>query len=154
MRHGLALSARESGPRGDAGRKLSRDGASQITASSKRLMELGVSPGIIISSPFLRAVETADITAKYFPTARRATEPALVSAAPLCDILTAITAAAAGEQSVLVIGHQPTMGALCSLLLKTDSLPLSAGSFAYLKFSGGPGSGKAELAEFFAPESI
>lgn len=154
MRHGLALSALESGPRGDAGRKLSQDGKAQISASSKRLRELGFSPAVVISSPYLRAVETADITAEYFPGARRAVEPALVSADPLSDILNAITAAAAGERSVLVVGHQPTLGCLCSLLLGADSLPLSTGAFVYLRLPGGPGREKAELAEFFAPECI
>ena len=160
MRHGLALSARESGPRGDAGRKLSRDGEAQIETSLKRLKELGVSPGIIISSPFLRAVETADIAAKHFPAARRATEPALASADSLAHILDAIASAAAAEPSVLVIGHQPTLGSLCSLLLKTHCLPLSTGGFAYLRLPNelrlpdGHGYGKAELADFFAPESI
>ena len=160
MRHGLALSAQESGLRGDAGRKLSQDGKDQITASSKRLRELGVSPGVIISSPFLRAMETADITAEYFPAAKRVTEPALVSAASLSDILDAIAAAAAGEPSVLVIGHQPTLGSLCGLFLKSDNLPLSTGGFAYLKLPnefplpGGPGCVKAELADFFSPESV
>lgn len=154
MRHGLALSARESGPRGDAGRKLSPDGKAQIEVSLKRLKELNVSPGVIISSPFLRAVETADITAEHFPAARRAIEPALISTASLSDILNAIAADAASEPSVLVIGHQPTLGSLCGLLLKADSLPFSTGGFAYIRLPGGPGREKAELAEFFAPENI
>ena len=160
MRHGLALSALVPGLRGDSGRKLSGDGMYQIELSSKRLMDLGVSPGLIISSPYLRAVETADRAAKYFPAARRALAPALVSGAPLADILKAVAAAAGSEPSVLVIGHQPTLSALCGLLLGTDGPPFSTGSFAYLKFSegpglrGGPGRGKAELAELFAPEPI
>ncbi len=154
MRHGHALSAQESGHRGDAGRKLSQNGKAQITVSAGRLKGLGFSPGIIISSPFLRAIETADIAAEHFPAAKRVTEPALVSTDPLSGILNAIAAAAASEPSVLVIGHQPTLGALCSLLLKSDSLPFSTGGFAYLRLSDGPGSVKAELADFFAPEPI
>ncbi|MFA6434787.1 MAG: histidine phosphatase family protein [Elusimicrobiales bacterium] len=152
MRHGLALSAREPGPLADAGRKLSRDGKAQIAASSKRLRELGFSPGIIISSPFLRAVDTADITARHFPAAKRLTEPALASADSVSRILNAITSDAAGEPCVLVVGHQPTLSSLCALLLRSEVLPLSTGGFAYLKLSGG--SGNAKLAEFFAPETI
>jgi phosphohistidine phosphatase len=160
MRHGQALSAQESGPLGDAGRKLSPDGRTQIKTSSMRLKELGVLPGIIISSPFLRAVETADIVAEHFPSAKRATEPALVSTAPLSDIVKAITSKAAGETSVLVIGHQPTLGSICSLLLRSDCVPLSTGSFACLKFRDErkspdeTGCGKAELSEFFVPERV
>ncbi len=154
MRHGLALSARESGPRGDAGRKLSQDGEVQIEISSKRLKELGVSPGVIISSPFLRAMETADIAAKHFPTARRVIEPALISMFPLSEIVNSIAKAAGDEPSALVIGHQPTMGSLCGLLLKADGPHFSTGSFARLKCSDGPGYENAELAELFTPESF
>jgi len=154
MRHGLALSALEPGLGGDAGRKLSRDGEVQIKASSKRLKELGFFPGVIISSPFLRAIETADIAAEHFPAAGRAVVPALVSPVSLSGLLSAITAAAGKEPSVLVIGHQPTLSSLCGLLLKSDGPPFSAGSFAYVKFSGGAAHEKAELSDFFAPEPI
>jgi len=160
MRHGLALSVQESGADGDAGRKLSPDGKAQIAAASKRLKELGFSPGVIISSPFLRAVETAAIAASLFPGARRVEETALVSQASLPGLLKAVAARAAGEPSVLVVGHQPVLGALGGLLLKTDGLPLGTGSFIYLKLPdelklpAGPGSGKAELTEFFSPELL
>ncbi len=154
MRHGLAMPAREPGARGDAGRPLSPEGKAQIKVSSKRLKELGFSPGVIISSPFLRAVETADIAAALFPAARRVKELTLVSPLPMPDILKAITAAAAGDPFVLVIGHQPVLGALCGLLLGTDGLHLATGSFACLKSSGGFGSGKAELADSFSPEPL
>jgi len=152
MRHGLAFSVQESGARSDAGRKLSPEGRTQIETSSKRLMELGFSPGIIISSPFLRAVETADMSATLFPGAKRVKEPALVSASQPADIFKALTSDAAGIPSVLVIGHQPTLGILCGLLLKTAGPYFSTGSFAYLKLPGGLGSDRAELADFFSPE--
>jgi phosphohistidine phosphatase len=152
MRHGLALSPRESGIRGDAGRELAPEGKIQIAAASNRLRELGVLPGLIISSPFRRAVETADIAAGLFPAARRLKEPALVSAGPITDILRAISSAADGEACVLVVGHQPILSSLIGHLLGTAGLPLSTGSFAYLKLSGGLNSGAAVLAELFSPE--
>ena len=154
MRHGLAMPAREPGARGDAGRRLSPEGKTQVQASSARLKELGFSPGVIISSPLSRAVETADIAAAIFPAAKRVKEPALVSPSPLPDILKAIRASAAGETRVLVVGHQPTLGALCGFLLGTDGIHLSTGSFAHLKFPGPPGSGQAELTDSFSPEPL
>ena len=148
------MPARDQGARSDADRRLSPEGKAQIQASSKRLRELGFSPGVIISSPFLRTVETADIAAALFPAAKRVTEPALASTNSVPDILKAITAAAAGAPSVLVIGHQPTLGALCGLLAAANGPHFTTGSFAYLKFSAGPRSGRAELADFFSPESL
>jgi len=154
MRHGAAQAALEPGARGDAGRKLSPEGKAQIEASSRRLKELGFSPGVIISSPLLRAVETADIAAALFPAARRVQEPALASSAQLQGILKAIDSHAAGNSFVLVIGHQPTLGLLSGLLLRTAGPHFTTGSFACLKLTGEPGSGKAELADFFSPETF
>ena len=65
-----------------------------------------------------------------------------------------VAAAAADAPFVLIIGHQPTLGALCGLLLKTDGLHLTTGGFAYLKFTGDPVSGKAGLIDSFSPEPL
>jgi phosphohistidine phosphatase len=154
MRHGAALSILESGAAGDAGRKLSSEGKDQIRASAGRLKELGFMPDVIISSPFLRAVETADIAAGIFPAARRVKEPALASPASLTGILDAISSAAEGASSVLVAGHQPAMGALSGLLLNAPPPPFHTGSFAYLKLPGGPDMRGSELVELFTPEPI
>jgi phosphohistidine phosphatase len=154
MRHGAALSVLDSGAGEDSGRKLSPEGKDQIRISAGRLKDLGFTPDIIISSPFLRAVETADIAARLFPYARRVKEPALTCADSLTGILNAIYSAAKGASSVLVAGHQPTMGSLSGLLLNTPPPPFQTGSFAYLKTPDGPDLHTAELTEFFTPEPI
>jgi len=152
MRHGTPLSIQESGSAGDAGRKLAPDGKTQIELSARRLKQLGFSPGVIISSPYVRAVQTADIASGFFPAAKRVSEPVLATPLSLTAILDAIDSDAGGAASVLVIGHQPTLSSLSGRLLGTASPYFTTGSFAYLKLSGGIGSEKADLAEFFAPE--
>jgi phosphohistidine phosphatase len=154
MRHGEALSAGESGAGDDSGRKLSPRGKDQVRASAGRLKELGFTPDVIVSSPFLRTMETAGIAAALFPAARRVKEPALASSLSLIDILSAIDSAADGANSVLVVGHQPTMGALSGLLLSAPPPPFQTGSFAYLKSLAGQEIRRAQLAEFFSPEPI
>jgi len=154
MRHGAALSAAESGTDGDAGRKLAPEGKEQAGLSAKRLKERGFLPGVIVSSPLRRAVETADIAAVFFPGARRIEEPALASPAPPADILRAVSRAAGADLSVMVVGHQPTLTALCVSILKTAGPFFSTGSFARLKLPDDMKTGRAELAEYFAPESF
>lgn len=154
MRHGEALSICESEAGGDAGRKLSAAGKCQIRTAAGRLKKLGFAPDIIISSPFLRAVETAEIAAALFSSARLVKEPALASSASLTEILNAISSASNGASSVLVAGHQPAMGALSGLLLNSPPPPFHTGSFAYLKLPEGTDQRDAELAEFFTPEPI
>ncbi|MBU2573621.1 MAG: histidine phosphatase family protein [Elusimicrobia bacterium] len=153
LRHGAALSIPDSKARNDAGRRLAPEGRAQAGLSASRLEAAGFSPSLIISSPYSRAVETADIAAGHFPAAKRASVEALASPSSLGGILKAIEAAAGGERSVLVVGHQPTLGALSARLLKTAVCPLSAGGYAYLKLPGGLTEGGAELVDFFSPET-
>lgn len=153
LRHGAALSIADSKAPDDVGRRLAPAGRAQIKASVKRLEAAGFSPSVIISSPYSRAAETADIAAARWPAAKRLSVEALVACRRLGGILEAIEAAAGAERSVLVVGHQPTLSALIARLLQTAVLPLNAGGFAYLKLTGGLTEDGAELVEFFSPET-
>jgi len=152
MRHGEALSVRESGADGDAGRRLSPRGKDQAAASAERLKTLGFVPDVIISSPLLRAVETADIAAAVFPSAARRREPALASDASPGTVLEALRSAAGEAASVLVAGHQPALGGMSGLLMDSPPPPFHTGSFAYFRLTEAAGPRAAELAEFFTPE--
>ncbi|HOW89822.1 MAG TPA: histidine phosphatase family protein [Elusimicrobiales bacterium] len=154
MRHGEALSVRESGAESDADRRLSPRGKDQASASAGRLKALGFVPDVIISSPLLRAVETADLAAAVFPSAVRLREPALASDASPEAILEALRSAAGEAPSVLVTGHQPAMGGMSGLLLNSPPPPFHTGSFAYFRLAEAAGRHAAELAEFFTPERI
>jgi len=151
LRHGAALSLADSKARNDAGRHLAPEGKAQIEAAVERLEAAGFSPSLIISSPYNRAIETADIAAAHFPDAKRISVEALISTSAPGPILKAIQAAAGAGYSVLVVGHQPTLSALVGRLLKTAICPLSTGGFAYLKLSGDLIGGGAELVEFYSP---
>src|SRR5215468_1467835 len=63
LRHGLAGSREEwSGP--DAERPLTNKGRSRSQAAARGLGLLGVAPEVILTSPYLRAAETAQLTAE------------------------------------------------------------------------------------------
>ncbi len=152
LRHGAALSVQESGASNDRGRRLAPEGKAQAELSARRLEAAGFSPEIIISSPYSRALETADIAAGRFPSAKRVSVEDLASPPSLTGVLQAIESAAGAAPSVLVVGHQPTLGALTAVLLKAPAPPLSTGSFAYLKLPLGLAGDSAELVEFFTPD--
>lgn len=152
LRHGAALSISDSKARDDSGRRLAPEGRAQAELSARRLEAAGFSPAIIISSPYSRAAETADIAARRFPAAKRTRLEALADPPSLGGLLKAIEAAAGGAASVLVVGHQPTLGAMTAALINAPAVPLSAGSFAYLKLPRGLEGGGAELVELYAPE--
>src|SRR5262245_59567064 len=62
MRHGLAGS-REEWTGADAERRLTNKGRSRSRAAARGLARLGVAPQVILTSAYLRAAETAQLTA-------------------------------------------------------------------------------------------
>lgn len=86
---------------------------------SRYLVACDLIPTLILSSPWLRAMQTAEILADAFPTARR---PMIVSCPPLTGTpnLRALARAAGSRQSrdtVAFVGHEPWLGQLASALL-------------------------------------
>src|SRR5689334_2900287 len=81
LRHGIAA---DTGPEdsGDAGRPLTEEGIDKLKEAARGLRRLGVRPDVLLSSPLVRARQTAEIVRKAF-----GIESRLVDAlAPGCDI--------------------------------------------------------------------
>lgn len=148
MRHGHALSAHEAGVGLDSERPLSGPGESGALEACRRLSASGFVPDLIISSPFLRADRTAGIAAGVFPAASRRTSPA-ISDGPLGSLLELIADILPGRARVLLVGHQPLIGAAAGFLLGQESFDLSPAGFVRLDTGKGPGTGA--LIEFYAP---
>jgi phosphohistidine phosphatase len=145
LRHGHALSVREAGVTSDAERPLSPLGEREVRDAAERLRAAGFAPDLIISSPFKRADRTAQLAAAVFPKARRLTAAAL-SDGPVQAVLDLLEEA---DGTMLLVGHQPLLGAAAGFCLGAGPLDLSPAGFARLR-RGGP-SAKAELVEFYEP---
>jgi len=143
LRHGHALSAREAGVTADAERPLSPLGEAEARAAAQRLRSTGFAPAMIISSPFLRAGRTAELASLAFPSAERRTAAAL-SDGPAQAVLDLIEGLPEG--SVLLVGHQPLLGAVAGFLLGTGPLDFSPAGFARIRRGSSP-----SLVEFYAP---
>ncbi|MDD2806126.1 MAG: histidine phosphatase family protein [Elusimicrobiales bacterium] len=148
MRHGHALSRQEAGAASDSERPLSPRGEREALESARRLQAAGFAPDRIVSSPFLRACRTAEIAAGVFPSASRETDRA-ISDGPAQALLDLAQGFYAGKDRVLLIGHQPLLGAVAAYLLGDDPFDLSPAGFVRLKCEGEPGC--ATLLEFYAP---
>lgn len=111
LRHGDAEPA---GPGGDAARPLSKEGREEVRRVAQGIERLGVAFDRIVSSPLLRARETAEIVAAtvgyreaieqsdlLFPGASPEATRALLVGAP---------------KSILFVGHEPHMSAFVGYL--------------------------------------
>lgn len=150
MRHGHALSSQEAGVAADAERPLSPRGEREALETARHLSAAGFAPDRIISSPFARAVRTAEIAAGVFPSAARETE-GVISDGPAQALLDMALRLRAGAGRVLVVGHMPLIGAVAAHLLGDEPFHLSPAGFVRLKSDA---AGPAALVEYYSPPPV
>jgi len=148
MRHGHSLSTNEAGVRSDSERPLSALGEKEALESAMHLSAAGFSPSLIISSPYTRAARTAEIASGVFPSASRETSRAL-SDGPAQAIMDLIRDLAKDGSRVLVVGHQPLMGAIAGYFLGREGFDLSPAGYVRADSAEKPGA--ASLVEFYSP---
>jgi len=153
LRHGIAEEVNESGH--DRDRMLTEEGIEKTRAAGKALRKLNLQFDAILTSPFARARQTAEIVAE---------ELDATNLLHLVDELSADSStvrALAGLQkairkhvSVLVVGHEPILSELISLLLCGSpklSITMKKGGFCKL-YCARPEPGTARLDWLLSPK--
>jgi phosphohistidine phosphatase len=117
MRHGAAEEHADSGVDGD--RALTPSGRERVRAVAKALVDASETPLTIVTSPLVRAVQTAEIVALVTKlgdrdgtvSVRREVAPGGASAHFVRSL------AGDGAKRVMVVGHEPDLSGLVSELL-------------------------------------
>lgn len=144
VRHATAV-AREEFTGDDADRPLTPKGKKQFRRFLRSWLDQAPAPKLIISSPLVRAVETADILRK----AAKLKKPSLlvnealspgVEADAIVDLVRSQEA-----DSVALVGHEPDLSACVSQLIGGGKLPLGKGFIACVRFENVPAIGAGEL---------
>jgi len=104
VRHGIAVDHAPDGG-GDAARALTEDGIERMRVAARGLRRLGVEPQALLSSPYTRARQTAELLATEL---RQAVQLAdlLKSGCDLAALERTITPFA-HLQRIMVVGHEP-----------------------------------------------
>jgi len=120
LRHGIAEEGR-AGMR-DADRALTQEGREKLRRVLKRAKAAGVTPALILSSPYRRALQTAEIAAESLAYRGRVVQTeALVPNASPHDVWGEIRARR-DETSLLLASHEPLMSSTLALLLNSPAL--------------------------------
>lgn len=136
MRHGHAYSAMQSGVSSDETRPLSEDGIEGAIRAATELKRKNITPDCIISSPLLRAVQTAQEAGAVFGL-QPETETRLSGAFSVQEMWEhGLMPHLKKHDTVLAIGHLPGIGILAGALLEKGELPIPAGGFYVLKLDG------------------
>jgi phosphohistidine phosphatase len=131
FRHGIA---EDSSPgHSDSSRALTDAGRERTAAVAKMARDAGVAPSLIATSPYLRAVQTAEVAAKAFSYSGDLLRlPSLVPHGTPEAVWSDIRDLR-DEAAVLLAGHEPLMGHLAAYLLNAPSLQVDMKKSAMLR---------------------
>jgi len=117
VRHGIAVDRTDPKCPPEPQRPLTAEGVQKTRSAALGLKELGVKPDVLITSPYLRAAQTAEILAEAlgFPTSKIRVSNALKPAANPADIVKEISHLKAKE--LMCVGHAPHVDQLISQLV-------------------------------------
>jgi phosphohistidine phosphatase len=118
LRHAIAFERGIEWTGHDAARPLTKKGAKKMRSIARAMKDLDLSFDLILSSPFRRAKETAEIVADEFNSAKRLkfSSHLKVGGSPAA-LVKEIVAHHGKLGSILLVGHEPYLSSLISLLL-------------------------------------
>ena len=111
----------------------------------------------LLTSPFLRARQTADITAAAVSCAQPVEETAILAEDCTVGNVVNLLHGYAGDARLLCVGHEPNMSRLSAVFLDGDghsAIAFQPGSVMGLTFHGHPLPGRGTLRFFFRPADL
>lgn len=154
FRHGPAGHADPARWPDDGARPLTPKGIVRTRAAARGLRRLERGVVAILTSPLVRAEETARLAAEAIPEARFVVTPALVPGATPRRVLEAL-APFDPDDTILLVGHEPDLGRLAATwTIGTGSLPLRKAGACAIDFEAKPATGAGELQWLIAPRVL
>ena len=140
----------------DHDRPLSARGMARARKAAQGLKGITQRPTRVLTSPLLRARQTAGILAQVAGWPRATTCPQLMPGTPPRDLLALI--ARGRDERLAVVGHEPGLGHLATVCLPgsatTAALCFRKMGAALLEFQGVPRAGRGELVWFLPPRVL
>jgi phosphohistidine phosphatase len=153
VRHAIAE------PRGagdDSLRELTPEGIARLRAAAAGLARLDVQVEAVLSSPYPRAWQTAEVLGEELDWPTPEALDALAAPVSARECLDAVRGRR--EASLALVGHQPNLSELASLLLTGDEgsvrIDLRKAGIACLEAPGGPAAGTAVLRWVATPRML
>jgi phosphohistidine phosphatase len=154
IRHGLAEDRGDAWP-DDAKRPLTEDGMSRLRKSARGLARLGVSLDTVLTSPLVRARQTADIVAGAFDP-----RPTIVTVESLGTEGTFAAVVADLEKHsrkprIALVGHEPAIGELAARLIGSrHAFEFKKGAVCRIDVEDLPPNSPGDLRWFLTPRVL
>jgi phosphohistidine phosphatase len=126
LRHAIA-GVRSASTPGDSQRPLTVEGAEKMRRAARGMRAMELSFDLILSSPYTRAKQTAEIVANVFGLEKKLEfSQTLAANGNPKDLVEELKRRHGKRKSVVVVGHEPYLSRLISLLISgSTSLPIT-----------------------------
>jgi phosphohistidine phosphatase len=137
LRHGIAVDPSEPGIGGDAGRPLTPKGKRRLRQSARAMAALRISFDVILSSPYVRARQTAEIVAKTLKCRKQLKySDELTPGGDPKALIQQVTEWRPRPKNILLVGHEPYLSKLIAVLTAGNTsmeIDLKKGSLCKLE---------------------
>ena len=154
IRHGLADERGEAWP-DDGKRPLTEDGLVKLRKSARGLSRLDVSFDVIVTSPLVRARQTAEaIAGGLDPHPHIVTAESLAPGGSIAAVLADLEKHVKRER-VALVGHEPGIGELAARLIGSrHAIPFKKGAVCRIDVEGMPPEGPGDLRWLVTPRIL
>ncbi len=123
LRHAIAEDPAPRKFKSDSLRPLTDEGRKKMKSIASGLLKLGFSFDVILSSPYVRTKQTADIVSDVFKTKKKPvlTENLASSGGDPKRLIAEINKNYSSSGSILLVGHEPYLSGLVSVLISGSS---------------------------------
>jgi phosphohistidine phosphatase len=136
----------------DAARPLSEKGRSQAERLGRYLADIGFRTEAILTSPKLRALQTAEIVAAHLGV--DVVEDHRLAGALDLDTVAAILKDADDTERPVLVGHDPDFSELVSILSDSANTPMRKGALARIEIEGPLEPGAGTLRWMIPPDAL
>jgi phosphohistidine phosphatase len=150
VRHGIAEEA-ETFKGTDAERPLTSEGRRKMAAIGERLADLKIEPKAILTSPLVRARQTAEIVAKAL--GGPVEDDGRLAGDFDYHLLGAILKERTKAKSLMLVGHEPNMSAVIGHAIGNAHVELKKGAVACVEFRD-PASPRGQLLWLVPPKIL
>jgi phosphohistidine phosphatase len=154
VRHGVAAERGEEYP-DDSKRPLTSRGITRLKKEAKALETLDVGFDVIISSPLVRARQTADVLAETLKSKPPVIQSDSLAPAGTPTAVMQDLAKHARKARIALVGHEPNMGELAARLIGARTpLDFKKGAVCRIDFEVLPPKGLGQLRWFVTPRML
>jgi len=154
MRHGIAVTRGSAAFSDDSKRPLTPQGKQKMREIAKGLSRIGSRPDWIVTSPLVRAVETAEIVAEVMGNNVPVDFCEALKPAGSAEGLIAFIAKRPNRKRVMVVGHEPDLSEMAARLIgagRHANLAFKKGGCCLITFDEFPPTSPGQLVWWLTP---